>query len=292
MKNYGSQDMASKLARVLMRRPGPSLLSADPAKWHYGPTFDGTKAVAQYTRFAELVARSGAEILWLEDQGDGLADAMFTHDPSLMSDHGAIILRMGKPLRMNEPALHEKAYVEAGVPVLGRIEAPGTIEGGDCVWVDAKTLAIGRGVRSNQAGIEQMQALLKPFGIDVLGFDLPLWHGEAACLHLMSVISPLAADLALVHAPLLPAAFYFLLKEKGIQLVVAPAEEFAASNGLNLNVLPTSPRHVIMVEGFDKTKAAMEAAGCTVETFAADALCIACEGGPTCLTRPILRQMP
>ncbi|MCM2476640.1 amidinotransferase [Rhizobium sp. CG5] len=292
MKNYGSQDMASKLARVLMRRPGPSLLSADPAKWHYGPTFDGAKAVAQYTRFAELVARSGAEILWLEDQGDGLADAMFTHDPSLMSDHGAIILRMGKPLRMDEPGLHEKAYVEAGIPILGRIEAPGTIEGGDCVWVDATTLAIGRGVRSNQAGIEQMQALLKPHGIDVLGFDLPLWHGEAACLHLMSVISPLAADLALVHTPLLPAAFYFLLKEKGIQLVVAPAEEFAASNGLNLNVLPTSPRHVIMVEGFDKTKAAMEAAGCTVETFEADALCIACEGGPTCLTRPILRQMP
>ncbi|NKN39113.1 amidinotransferase [Agrobacterium sp. a22-2] len=292
MKNYGSQDMASKLARVLMRRPGPSLLSADPEKWHYGPTFDGAKAVAQYTRFADLVARSGAEILWLDDQGDGLADAMFTHDPSLMSEHGAIILRMGKPLRMDEPALHEKAYVEAGIPVLGRIAAPGTIEGGDCVWVDAKTLAIGRGVRSNQAGIEQMQALLKPHGIDVLGFDLPLWHGEAACLHLMSVISPLAADLALVHAPLLPAAFYFLLKEKGIQLVVAPEEEFAASNGLNLNVLPTSPRHVIMVEGFDKTKAAMEAAGCTVETFAADALCIACEGGPTCLTRPILRQMP
>lgn len=292
MKNFGSQDMASKLARVLMRRPGPSLLSADPAKWHYGPTFDGAKAVAQYTRFADLVARSGAEILWLEDQGDGLADAMFTHDPSLMSEHGAIILRMGKPLRMNEPALHEKAYAEAGIPILGRIEAPGTIEGGDCVWVDAKTLAIGRGVRSNQAGIEQMQALLKPHGIDVLGFDLPLWQGEEACLHLMSVISPLAADLALVHAPLLPAAFYFLLKEKGIHLVVAPEEEFAASNGLNLNVLPTSPRHVIMVEGFDKTKAAMEAAGCTVETFAADALCIACEGGPTCLTRPILRQMP
>lgn len=292
MKNFGSQDMASRLARVLMRRPGPSLLSADPAKWHYGPTFDGAKAVAQYTRFADLVARSGAEILWLEDKDDGLADAMFTHDPSLMSEHGAIILRMGKPLRMNEPALHEKAYIEAGIPILGRIEAPGTIEGGDCVWVDAKTLAIGRGVRSNQAGIEQMQALLKPFGIDVLGFDLPLWQGEEACLHLMSVISPLAADLALVHAPLLPAAFYFLLKEKGIQLVLAPEEEFAASNGLNLNVLPTSPRHVIMVEGFDKTKAAMESAGCTVETFAADALCIACEGGPTCLTRPILRQMP
>lgn len=289
MKRYGSQEMSGKLMRVVMRRPGPSLRNADPSTWHYGPTFDGARAVQQYGHFADLVAASGADILWLEDRGDGLADAMFTYDPSLMTDHGAIILNMGKPLRQREPELHEEIYTRAGIPILGRIEAPGTIEGGDCVWVDRATLAIGRGVRSNQAGIEQMTAMLAPHGITVLGFDLPLWQGEEACLHLMSVISPLANDLALVHAPLLPAAFYFLLKEKGIRLVVAPADEFAASNGLNLNVLPTSPRKVIMVEGFPGTRAAMEAAGCEVQTFAADALCIACEGGPTCLTRPILR---
>jgi N-dimethylarginine dimethylaminohydrolase len=225
----------------------------------------------------------------MEDTGDGLADSMFTHDPSLVTDQGAIILRMGKSLRVAEGKLHEDAYRAAGVPILGRITAPGTVEGGDCVWVDAKTLAIGRGVRSNQAGIEQMQDILAPLGVTVLGFDLPLWQGEEACLHLMSVISPLADDLALVHAPLLPAAFYLMLKERGIRMIVAPAEEFAASNGLNLNVLPTSPMNVIMVEGFPLTKAAMEEAGCVVETFEADALCIACEGGPTCLTRPVLR---
>ena len=289
MNAYGSQAMSSRLARVLMRRPGKSLLGADAAEWHYGPTFDGEKAVAQYAKFAALVEKSGAEILWMEDAGDGLADSMFTHDPSLMTDQGALILRMGKRLRVPEGKLHEDTYKDAGIPILGRIKAPGTVEGGDCVWVDAKTLAIGRGVRSNQAGIEQMREILKPLGVEVLGFDLPLWQGEEACLHLMSVISPLADDLALVHAPLLPAAFYQLLRERGIRLIVAPAEEFADSNGLNLNVLPTSPRHVIMVEGFPLTKAAMEAEGCVVETFEADALCIACEGGPTCLTRPVLR---
>jgi len=287
---HGSQEMSGKLRRVLMRRPGQSLASADPAKWHYGPTFDGEKAIAQYKAFADLVAASGAEILWLEDQGDGLADAMFTHDPSLMTEHGAILLRMGKPLRMKEPDLHEAAYRAAGIPILGRITAPGTVEGGDCVWVDEKTLAVGRGVRSNQAGIEQLAAMLSPFGIMVLGYDLPLWQGEEACLHLMSVISPLTRNLALVHAPLLPAAFYFLLKDKGIDLVVAPETEFAASSGLNLNVLPTAPGEVIMIDGFPGTKAAMEAAGCRISTFAADALCIACEGGPTCLTRPVLRD--
>jgi N-Dimethylarginine dimethylaminohydrolase len=287
---HGSQEMSGKLRRVLMRRPGQSLASADPAKWHYGPTFDGEKAIAQYKAFADLVAASGTEILWLEDHGDGLADAIFTHDPSLMTEHGAILLRMGKPLRMKEPDLHEAAYRAAGIPILGRITAPGTVEGGDCVWVDEKTLAVGRGVRSNQTGIEQLAAMLSPFGIMVLGYDLPLWQGEEACLHLMSVISPLTRNLALVHAPLLPAAFYFLLKDKGIDLVVAPETEFAASSGLNLNVLPTAPGEVIMIDGFPGTKAAMEAAGCRVSTFAADALCIACEGGPTCLTRPVLRD--
>lgn len=290
MSAYGSQEMSARLQRVLMRRPGVSLASADPARWHYGPTFDGPKAVSQYRAFADIVESSGTEILWLEDEGDGLADSMFTHDPSLMSDHGAILLRMGKPLRVPETDLHAKAYEAAGIPVLGRIVAPGTVEGGDCIWLDAKTLVIGRGVRTNEAGIEQMRALLSPHGVSVLAFDLPLWQGEEACLHLMSVMSPLSDTVSLVFAPLLPAAFYQLLKSRGLTLIEAPADEFHASNGLSLNVLPLKPLDVVMVEGFPKTKAAMEAAGCTVTTFEADALCIACEGGPTCLTRPVLRS--
>lgn len=290
MSDYGCQAMSERLLRVVMRRPGKSLLSADAAKWHYGPTFDARKAIEQHKVFVNLVEKSGTEVLWIEDNGDGLADSMFTHDPSLMTDKGAVILRMGKPLRGPEPDLHEKTYRDAGIPILGRIKAPGTVEGGDCIWVDHETLAIGRGVRSNQAGIEQMQAILKPIGVTVLGFDLPLWQGEEACLHLMSVMSPLAPKLALVHAPLMPATFYMLLRDRGYTLIHAPEADFATSNGLNLNVLPVKPNHVIMVSGFPATRAAMEAHGCTVETFEADALCIACEGGPTCLTRPILRE--
>jgi N-dimethylarginine dimethylaminohydrolase len=206
-----------------------------------------------------------------------------------MTDHGAVILSMGKALREPEPALHAAAYGRMDVPVLGRVEAPGRVEGGDCVWVDRNTLAVGRGVRTNQEGIQQLANLLGPKGISVWGFDLPLWQGEEACLHLQSVISPLADDLALVYAPLLPAAFWQMLRQHGIALVHGDPEEFHASNGLSLNVLATAPRQVIAVAGFPKTRAAMEAAGCTVQTFEADALCIACEGGPTCLTRPVLR---
>lgn len=288
-RTYGSQSMAAPLRRVLMRSAESAMRHATPAEWHYGAGFDAARAASQHKAFADLVAASGAQIEWLTDEDDGLADSVFTHDPSLVTDHGAVILSMGKALRRQEPALHEKAYARMGVPVLGRIEAPGTVEGGDCVWVDAETLAIGRGVRTNEAGIRQMAALLAPYGIEVLGFDLPLWHGEEACLHLMSVISPLADDLALVHLPLLPAPFYQLLKAREITLVQGDAGEFHESMGLNLNVLPTAPREVIAVAGFPATVAAMEAAGCRVRTFEADALCIACEGGPTCLTRPVLR---
>ena len=289
MQAYGSQSMAAPLRRVLMRSAGSAMRRAQAAEWHYGPGFDPAKAARQHEALARLVAAAGADIEWLTDEDDGLADSVFTHDPSLVTGHGAVILSMGKALREPEPALHEAAYRRMGVPVLGRIDRPGRVEGGDCVWVDKDTLAVGRGVRTNQDGISQLAGMLGPKGVAVHGFDLPLWQGEEACLHLQSVISPLADDLALVHAPLLPAAFYQMLRQKGIELVHGDPEEFHASNGLSLNVLATAPRQVIAVAGFAKTQAAMEAAGCAVRTFEADALCIACEGGPTCLTRPVLR---
>ncbi|VVT22611.1 N-dimethylarginine dimethylaminohydrolase [Hoeflea sp. EC-HK425] len=287
---YGSQSMTPPLKRVIMRAPGDSLRQAKAEDWHYGPGFDGNRAIEQFGIFAGLVSASGTEIIWIEDSGDGLADAMFTHDPSLVTDKGAVILRMGKPGRMAEPDLHEAAYKAAGIPILGRIEAPGSVEGGDCVWVDATTLAVGRGVRTNQAGIEQLGEILAPLGVSVLGFDLPLGNGADACLHLMSVVSPLAEKLALVYAPMLPVAFWQLLKDRGYTLVEAPDDEFAASNGLNLNVLALTPGEVIMVDGFPKTRVLMEQAGCKVTSFNADALCIPCEGGPTCLTRPVWRE--
>lgn len=286
---YGAQSMAAPLRLTLMRRASSAMRGADAARWHYGPGFDEVRAASQHDALAALVASRGARIEWLDDAQDGLADSVFTHDPSLVTEHGAVLLSMGKALRKPEPGLHEAAYRRLGIPILGRVEEPGTVEGGDCVWVDQSTLAIGRGVRTNEAGIRQVAALLEPLGIAVLGFDLPLWQGEEACLHLMSVISPLADDLSLVYSPLLPAPFYQLLKARGIRLVEGDPEEFAASNGLSLNVLPMAPHDVIAVAGFPKTRAAMEAAGCTVTTFEADALCIACEGGPTCLTRPVLR---
>lgn len=281
--------MTAPLRRVGMRRPG-ALLTADAAEWHYAKPLNPAALVEQYDHFVSLVEQSGAHIDWFDaSDDDGLADSVFTYDPSFMTPAGAVVMRPGKALRSGEAELHADFYAAQGIDVIGKIRAPGTIEGGDCFWLNDSLLAVGRGFRTNQAGIDQLEALLGPHGVDLAVYDLPYLHGPDACLHLMSVVSPLADDLALVHAPLVPAALYQHMQSLGIELIHAPPHEFEASLGLNLNVLALDHRRVIAIDGFDETVAAMRAAECDVQTFAGDELCIPCEGGPTCLTRPLLR---
>lgn len=290
---YGVTSMHGALGRLAMRRPG-AILTADHHRWHYGKPIDATALSAQYQAFVDLVESDGCQIEWLDDPSqpvadDGLADSIFTYDPSFVIGEGAVVLRPGKDLRTDEAALHRRFYQRTGVPVLGQIEAPGIVEGGDLFWIDETTLAAGRGFRTNQAGLDQLAEFLAPHGVELFVVDLPYYHGPDACLHLLSVISPLDADLALVHAPMLPTALHQRLTEGGYQLLTAPPDEFEASAGLNLNVLATGPRRCIAVDGFPQTLDLMRLAGCRVKTFVADELCIPCEGGPTCLTRPLLR---
>lgn len=286
---FGAEDRTKPLARVLMRKPGPAMAAADPEVWHYGPGFNPERAEAQHAELARIVAASGAEIHWFPSDADGLSDAVFVQDPSFVTRAGAVVLNMGKPLRKNEPERHRALYESLQIPVIGQLKGEATVESGDCVWIDPDTLAIGRGARTNQAGIDAVAEILKPHGMSVVAYDLPYWTGPEACLHLMSLISPLGPKLALIHAPLLPYALWSDLKSSGWELLHAPEDEFLASGGLNLNVLMLKERDVVMVDGFPKTRALMEEAGCRVQAFEGDALCIACEGGPTCLTRPILR---
>lgn len=292
----GGPSMTGPLRRVAMRRPG-AILTADHRTWHYAEPIRPEALTSQFQRFVDLVAASGAEILWLPDGSpgqagadDGLADSIFTYDPSFIVPGGAVVMSPGKQLRVPEAELHHRFYLDNNIPVLGRIEPPGLIEGGDCFWLDESTIAVGRGFRTNQAGIDQFAAIVQPLGIELAVYDLPYFHGPEACLHLLSVISPLDADLALIHAPLIPAALHQELTARGWTLLDAPGDEFDRSAGLNLNVLATGPRQLIAVDGFPETAAIMSDAGCTVELFQADALCLPCEGGPTCMTRPLLRS--
>ncbi len=287
--SFGVESMVAPLRRVAMRRPGRATFEADPERWHYTQPLDAARLAHQYDRFAHHVARAGAEIEWIPGADDGLADSIFVFDPSVMTPHGAIVLRPAKTLRGPEAALHEALYERLDIPVIGTVEAPGTAEGGDLVWLDRTTLLAGRGFRTNQAGIEQLGGILGPLGVEIHVFDLPVWRGGAACLHLLSLMSPLDRNLVLIHPPLVPVALYQMLRERGIECLEANEKEFRASGGLSANVLALGPRRCVTPARYPATLRVMKDAGCEVTCFTADALCLPCEGGPTCLTLPLWR---
>jgi N-dimethylarginine dimethylaminohydrolase len=286
---YGVASMTSPLRRVALRRPD-AMVTADPLQWHYGASFDGSRVQSEHAAFSALVEASGTEILWMDGPDQGNADAVFTFDASLMTPAGAILMAPGKSLRRGEQELHRAFYEAEQIPVIGEITGEGLCEAGDSFWVDETTLAVGRGFRTNQAGIDQLGGLLANQGIAVEAFDLPLFKGASACLHLLSLISPVAERCALIHPPLFPVALLQLLEARDYTLLQAPEQDFIASDGLNLNVLATAPGKCIMIDGFAATRELLESNGIEVSVFTGDALCRGGEGGPTCLTRPLLRD--
>jgi dimethylargininase len=282
-RRYGAQSMTAPLRDVLVKRPGLAFGAAfdDPAHgFHHAVDLD--RAQREHDAFVETLAGLGPRVHRLETE---LAspDLVYAFDPLLVTDRGAIPLRPGKPNRAGEPAALEAWMLAAGIPTVGRIAAPGTIEGGDTFWLRPDLLCIGRSLRTDDDGARQLAALA---GGDVRIFDLPYWRGPAELIHLLSVISPVADDLAVVFLPLLPVGLWALLRDLGIRLIEVPEAEFPT---LGCNVLSVRPGVVIVAEGNPRTAAALTAAGCEVHTYPAAELGINGSGGPTCLTRPILR---
>lgn len=286
---FGLCSMIAPLRRVALRKPGPSLIGADPKVWHYGPAFDPGRVARDHAAFAEILTEAGVDIDWMAEPDAGIADAVFTYDASLMTPGGAVLMSPGKRLRQGEQDLHRAFYQSAGIPILGQITGAARAEAGDTLWLDDRTLVIGRGFRTNPDGAEQLQAIMKKMKIDVHVFDLPVYLGADACLHLMSLISLVDVNKALICTRLLPVGLYELLQRKGFVLIDAPFDEFVASGTLSTNVLALSPGECVMLDGLPETHAALRAAGVSLRLFQGHALCVGCEGGPTCLTRPLLR---
>lgn len=287
LRRFGAQSMSAPLIDVLVKRPGPAFGRAfeDPAHGFLCPV-DLEVARREHDAFVDVLAGLGPTVHVLEDEPATDPDLVYTFDPLLVTDRGAIPLRPGKPNRQGEPAVLEAWMREADIPIAGRIEAPGTIEGGDTFWLRPDLFCIGRTLRTNQSGVDQLAAIV---GGDVRVFDVPYWRGPAELIHLMSVISPVADDLAVVYLPLLPVGLWSLLGELGIRLVGVPDEEFPT---LGCNVLAVRPGVVILAEGNPATAAALAAHGCEVHTYPAIQIGINGSGGPTCMTRPILRAEP
>jgi N-dimethylarginine dimethylaminohydrolase len=282
-RTFGGQTLVAPLRRVLVRTPDPPAL----ARWReFGWLAEPNPVLAaeQHEALCELLRGAGAEVLFARSDVAGDPDAVYVFDPVIVSDDGALLLRPGKEGRRAEPPAIAEDLRALGVPIAFEMRAPATAEGGDTMWLDERTLLVGRSYRTNDGGIRALREALP--GVEVLAFDLPRLRGPDACLHLLSLLSPLDDDLVVAYPPLMPIRLLELLAGRGIAMVEVPEEEFGS---MGPNVLALAPRVVVAVDGNPETRRRMESAGVDVSVFEGSEIAHKGEGGPTCLTRPLLR---
>jgi dimethylargininase len=278
---FGVRSMVAPLRRVAVRPPAPR---GDYPAAHWAQPLDLERLASQHAAFVSLLERLGCQVDVLEPAED-MPDACFVYDPAFVVGDGVIELRGAKVVRAGEPPLLAVQLEDLGVPIVGRLTAPATADGGDMFWLDETTLAVGRTYRTNAAAHDQLRAILEPSGITVESFDMPHDLGPEYCLHLMSVVSPVRENLAVVYERLAPVALLQALAARGIERIPVPEEDYLS---LGCNVLAVAPGVVVIAAGNDATAKALRDHGVEVHTYEASEINKG-EGGPTCLTRPILR---
>ena len=278
---YGVRSMVAPLRRVAVRPPSPR---GDYVTAHWAHPLDMDRLLKQHAAFVDLLRSLGCDVEVLEPAED-MPDAIFTYDPAFVVPGGVIELRGAKVVRQGEPPLLATQLADLGIPIVGRLTAPATADGGDMFWLDDATLAVGRTYRTNQAAIDQLRAILEPMDVTVESFDMPHDLGPEYCLHLMSVVSPVRENLAVVYERLAPVPLIQALASRGIEIVPVPEDDYLS---LGCNILAVAPSVVVMAAGNDATAKALRDHGVTVHLYEASEINKG-EGGPTCLTRPIWR---
>jgi N-dimethylarginine dimethylaminohydrolase len=280
------------LSAVLVKHARDAFVSDDAiaSQWkrlNFSAAPDFSRAVDEYDRFLDIVAGRGCEIVPMP-KGSGLTlDSIYTRDAAVVSADGVVLASMGKATRAAEPAAQEDELRRHGWPIAGSIAPPGHLEGGDLVWLDHRTLAVGLGARTNDEGIRQLKALLDGSFDELIVVPLPDYRGRHDVMHLMSLISPVDRDLAVVNSRLLPEAFRQRLLDRGYRLVEVPDDEY---DTMGTNVLALGPRECVMLNGNPKTRTALEKAGAHVHVYEGTEISLKGGGGPTCLTRPLARS--
>jgi len=277
-----TQIMTAPLRRVFVRRPAADVSRWREFGWRSEP--DAAGLAAEHEALCAALEEAGAEVVVGEPSPSGNVDAVYVFDPALTSDAGAILLRPGKESRRDEVAAIGADLEANGISTAAELTAPALAEGGDTLWLDEKTLVIGLGYRTNATGAAQIAVALPT--VDVITVDLPHHHGRGEVLHLLSLISPVDDDLALVYPPLMPVRLVQLLEDRGVQMVEVPGNEFES---MGCNVLALAPRIVLTLDGNPETRNRLEAAGVDVRVYSGEELSRKGDGGPTCLTRPLAR---
>jgi dimethylargininase len=272
--------MTAPLRRVFVRRPGDVHFWREFG-WRAEP--DPARMLEEHEKLCELLAESGAEVV-VGAPLDSSLDAVYVHDPAAVTAAGAVLLRPGKEARLAEVDAIEHDLRAAGIEIVARLHAPATAEGGDMLWLDDTTLVVGRGYRTNDAGVDALRRALP--AVDVISVDLPHYHGRGEVMHLLSLISPLDDDLAVVYLPLMAVRLVELLEARRIAFIEVPDDEFET---MACNVLALGPRRALALDGNPETRRRLEAAGVEVLVYSGEELSRKGDGGPTCLTRPLHR---
>jgi N-dimethylarginine dimethylaminohydrolase len=280
-----------KLASVYLKSAKNSFLSEEELSEHWEtlqylskPNFK--KSLEEYAAFQTFFIEKNISTCFFPINKKTKIDSIYCRDASIATDFGIIICNMGKQGRIHEPYAQLEAYKMNNVNILGEIKFPGTLEGGDVAWLDQHTLAVGHTYRTNEEGISQLEGLLQPKGIEIIVVELPHYKGKRDVFHLMSILSPVDKNLAVVYSPLMPIKFRNQLLERGFQLIEVPEQEF---DSMGCNVLAVAPRDCLMVAGNPITKKLLEDAGVSVHIYEGNEISVKGGGGPTCLTRPIDR---
>jgi dimethylargininase len=278
---FGVLSMTAPLRRVLVRTPATTGDFAG-ADWRMP---DPELLARQHGQFCDLLAGLGCDVE-VAAAVDEMVDATYVRDAGMVTGRGAVLFQMAKPARAAEPPLLGTALEAAGVPVIAQLTGPARADGGDIIWLDERTLLVGRSYRTNLAGVHQLREILAAEDVVVGSGDMPHDRGPEHVLHLMSVISPVADDLAVVYPPLAPVPLMEELAARGVRIIEVPADEYPT---MACNVLAVRPGVVVMLDGNPQTRAALTAAGCEVHVYDGSEISIKGDGGPTCLTAPILR---
>ncbi len=287
-----AQSETGALGKVLLKHPrsafaGPQRIAEQWADLDYHAAPDFGRAVEEFEAFAEILRDAGAEVVLVEDGGETTLDSIYVRDAAVVTDAGAILCAMGKAARVDEPRALRATLTAAGIETIHAITGEGRLEGGDVCWLPGNRLAVGRGYRTNDDGIRQLAELTRDVVEELVVVPLPHWRGPADVFHLMSILSPVAADAVLVYSPLLPVPFRDWLLHRGLRLVEVAEREFAS---MSCNVLALAPGRCLMLDGNPRTRERLEAAGIEVAVYAGAEISRKGQGGPTCLTRPLVRE--
>ena len=286
-QGFGGHSMVAPLRRVIVQRPAPPATPDDWRTFGYTSPVDHAATEAEFDAFCQILNSAGVQLVMQEPDDAGRLDSIFVYDSSMVTDNGAILTNPGKTVRRIEVDYAESLYNNIGVPVIGRITGDATLEGGDVFWLDSNLLAVGIGYRTNQTGADQLATFMRPQDVEVIRTELPHWHGPDECLHLLSLISPVAERTAVIYSPLVSTPFMQLLHALDWTLIEIPPEEFATQG---TNVLALAPGKVLLLEENVGTRRLLEQAGIEVLTYRGRHISHNRQGGPTCLTRPLWRD--